>query len=409
MLRAPFAIAALLLSPLLVAEAWSSAARSESATPPDTGASEGESPPPAPDARELFLANCALCHGVLGDGEGVTDLDRKARSFKDGGFSYGNTPKTVQRTIRSGIPGTPMPAFGEALDDEAVAALADYVIGLGPGLPPEPKNSELLVTDRPVFVRGMLPAIAEAGRLRPRGLLLGYPDGFTFEYRVDDVRLLGVRLGRFVDRTDWIGRGGTPLQPLGKVVVLNEGGDPGPTFELVTPQGLAPAVARLRGTALVESTRGRQVGHLTYDLEDGSGELKCQVEESIEAITLKVGSGYRRIVRFMGGHATETLVPRALRDPELTPLRVTEAGHELYLRPLHTGAVEVSAWFLFRPGGTEFTPGEGEAGAGAAERFEVRERELCALDALVVQISAPLFEELGRDAIEAALIEELSR
>ena len=405
--RAPFAFAALLLSPLLAAEAWSSAARGGDAAPPRTSSMSAEDA--APDARELFLANCALCHGVEGDGEGVTDLDRKARSFKDGGFSYGNTPETVQRTIRTGIPGTPMPAFGEALDDAAVAALADYVIGLGPGLPPEPENSELVVTGRPVFVRGMLPPIAETGRLRTRGLLLGYPDGFTFEYRVDDVRLLGVRLGRFVDRTDWTGRGGTPLKPLGQVVVLCEGGDPGPTFDVETPDGLAPLSGRLSSTALIQAGETREVGHLSYDLVDPEGHVKCHAEESIEPVTLSVGSGYRRIVRVVGGHANETLQPRALKRPGLELLRVTEEGLELYQRALPGGVVELSAWFLFHPAGAAFTPGEGAAGVSAAKRFEVRERELVALDAVVVQLSATLLEELGREAVEAALIQELSR
>ena len=203
------------------------------------------------DVRELFVRNCAACHGERGDGQGVTDLDRKARSFKDGGFSYGNTPETVQRTIRSGIPGTPMPAFGEAFEASQVEALALYVIELGPGLPPPPENTELVVKGRPVIVRGLLPPIAEGTQNQTRGLLVGLPDGFTFEYRTDDVRLLGVRQGRFVDRTDWIGRGGTPLAPLGRVVALLEGGEPRSTFARVDGARLSPLAARLRGTSVL--------------------------------------------------------------------------------------------------------------------------------------------------------------
>lgn len=356
--------------------------------------------PTAPDARELFLANCALCHGAEGDGEGVADLDRKARSFKDGGFSYGNTPDTVQRTIRTGIPGTPMPAFGEALDEDQVAALADYVISLGPGLPPEPENSELVVTGRPVFVRGMLPAIAETGRLRPRGLLLGYPDGFTFEYRVDDVRLLGVRLGRFVDRTDWVGRGGTPLAPLGQVVTVVEGGDPRPTFQREAEGGLEPLRASLVGTQLLGES-GQQEGVLSQRLDDLEGTERLTVQETVRAVTFDFGSAYRRTFAFTGGHHAEALRPGILPAGS-TPRPLGEAGAVLYERELPGGGLELTAASLMHAG--EAPP----AGDGV-ERFTVRERELVVLDVLVLQLSAALLPDLDRDQVELALAQELSR
>jgi mono/diheme cytochrome c family protein len=366
-------------------------------------APHGSSPsaPGVPDARELFLANCALCHGAEGDGQGVADLDRKARSFKDGGFSYGNTPETVQRTIRTGIPGTPMPAFGEALDAEQVAALADYVISLGPGLPPEPENSELVVVDRPTFVRGMLPAIAETGRLRPRGLLLGYSDGFTFEYRVDDVRLLGVRLGRFVDRTDWVGRGGTPLKPLGQVVTLVEGGDPRPAFSRAGEAGAEPLRARLVGTELRGAGEGRTVGVLRQRLDDAAGAERLTLEESIRAVTLDFGSAYRRTFAFTGGHHDETLEPGFLPRTG-AGLRALPGGALLAERELPGGGLELVVARLVHAGGAA------PAGDGPS-RFTVRERELVLLDLVSVQISAALLPDLAREAIEAALLQELDR
>ena len=42
-------------------------------------------------AGVTFAELCAPCHGATGDGKGTTVLDRPARSFKDGGFSFGNT------------------------------------------------------------------------------------------------------------------------------------------------------------------------------------------------------------------------------------------------------------------------------------------------------------------------------
>ena len=52
----------------------------------------------------------------LGDGKGTTKLDRDPRNFQAGGFSYGNTPEAIARTITYGIPGSPMPSFEKALD-----------------------------------------------------------------------------------------------------------------------------------------------------------------------------------------------------------------------------------------------------------------------------------------------------
>ena len=43
------------------------------------------------DTAALYAEHCATCHGSNGDGKGTADLDRPARSFLDGGYSYGNT------------------------------------------------------------------------------------------------------------------------------------------------------------------------------------------------------------------------------------------------------------------------------------------------------------------------------
>lgn len=169
--------------------------------------------------RALFVANCAQCHGEKGDGEGVTQLDRKARSFLDGGFSYGNTKDAILRSITHGIPGTPMPPFEKALTEAQRVELAQYVIAFGPDqIVVDPSESEIVVTDRPVIVRGKLPPIYEGEPEIARGLAIGLPDGFTFEYRTDDVRFVGARAGRFVNRADWGERGGTALEMLGQRV-----------------------------------------------------------------------------------------------------------------------------------------------------------------------------------------------
>ena len=189
-------------------------------------------PPPAPaaalalDTKALYIQHCASCHGENGDGKGTAELDRPARSFLDGGYSYGNTEKAVIRSIVHGIPGTPMPAFKDTLAEEERSALAAYVIGLGPkGTVVEPGASVLSVGDKPLVVQGMMPSMKEGGRREPRSVIVGFPNGATFQYRAGTMELQAIRVGDFLDRRDWGGRGGAELKPLGKVTWSPEADD----------------------------------------------------------------------------------------------------------------------------------------------------------------------------------------
>jgi mono/diheme cytochrome c family protein len=270
---------------------------------------------PDEHARKLFVTNCATCHGETGDGKGTTQLDRPARSFKDGGFSFGNTPEQLFKTISTGIPGSPMPAFDSSLSEDERKLLASYVVTLGP--PVEEVKEEdmiLVVHDRPLVVRGKLPALAEGLPEHPRGLLIGDPSGITFEYTVDDVRLLALRQGGFVKRTDWTGRGGTPLEPLGKVVHLVEGGKPEATF---LTQGRALS-ARLSGTRV-----SREAGMIEYHLTQDGREM-AHVQELPRVLTTNFGTGYRRDLSLIGASAVEI----SLRSPAIEGATVLAQGQD---------------------------------------------------------------------------------
>jgi len=256
------------------------------------------------DARELFSKNCATCHGESGDGRGTTKLDRPARSFQDGGFSYGNTPDALFRTITYGIPGTPMPSFESSLTPEQREALAAHVVSLGPPIEHvDPEKTAIKVGERPVIVRGLLPPIAATATQHPRGLLIGRPEGITFEYRVDDVRLLGLRQGAFVERRDWTGRGGSALAPLGGVVQLVEGGDPLPTF---TSAGGRATEARLEGSWIEGDDAG-----ISYRLlsSDGPEEtVLAHVREAPRPAGTSVGAGFARSFRIVGAAEGELVL-----------------------------------------------------------------------------------------------------
>lgn len=253
-----------------------------------------QTPPPAKrpasehPAHALYIANCASCHGEKGDGRGTTVLDRPARSFLAGGFSYGNTPESIQRSIKNGIPGTPMPSFETALSESQRAQLADYVIQLGPEqVKTDPKDSLMVVGTKPIIVRGKLPPVASGKSETVRGLLVGTPDGLSFEYRIEDMRLLAVRAGEFVDRADWSGRGGDALRPLGKLVYLRPDAD-----EEFYPRMLR-LVVRLESTSVSNGE-----AQLIYTLSESSKSVALlRVREMPAAFRSSVGSGFRRLMQ----------------------------------------------------------------------------------------------------------------
>jgi mono/diheme cytochrome c family protein len=203
---------------------------------------------PAPhtpvSGRTVYMANCARCHGATGDGQGTEQLDRPARSFLAGGFSFGNTPEAVRRVVQHGIAGTPMPGFLGTLSPAQTGAVVNYVLAMSPPSDNNTEDAVLVVRDRPLVLRGMLPPSGPWAESRPRGLLLGGTDGLTLAYNADDVRFRGARQGEFAKRTDWEGRGGTPLEPLGRPVHWNQDQ---PQF---ARQG-RPVRAVLRGTSTI--------------------------------------------------------------------------------------------------------------------------------------------------------------
>lgn len=289
-------------------------------------------PARAQDVRAQFLLHCASCHGESGDGHGTATLDRPARSFLDGGFSYGNTPEALYRTITHGIPGTPMPAAPSVLTDADRQALAEYVISLGPkGVTASVAESTLVVRDRPVIARGKLPPVAPDLPARPRGLLVGTPDGLSFEYRTDDVRLLAVRQGAFVDRRDWRGRGGEALQPLGVPIYLSGNGDPGPS--ILRPDG-SPFSARLYQTWI----EGDRAG-VRYRLHAPDHPRPyAMVEEGVRGVVRPAGSGFQRDFALFGAGKF------VLRLSEPGP-RWVACGTTWVVREREGGAFEaIGAW-----------------------------------------------------------------
>jgi len=252
------------------------------------------------DGHWLYTRNCAGCHGETGDGRGETilQLGQTARSFAEGKFSFGNTRESILRTIASGIPGrSVMPGFKGILTEEERELVVDYVITLMPpgAVAEKARGTEMVVRERPVIARGKLPPVVEDAPEWPRGLLIGMPEGLTFEYRTDDVRLLAVRQGPFADRQDWNDRGGSYLEPLGTPIYVFGGGNPGPleTFGFYDDHSSSGFPSRLKSTWVRRDRAG-----LTYSVGDQGG--VATVVETVAAHSLSVGSAFTRRFEITG-------------------------------------------------------------------------------------------------------------
>jgi len=249
------------------------------------------------DGRWLYERNCSGCHGLTGAGDGETAkaLGVAPRDFVKGGFSFGNTRESIFRTISSGIPGrSVMPSFAGTLSEAERWLVVDHVRSLMPAEKEADARASLLeVHDRPVVARGKLPALAEGGPEYPRGLLVGLPSGLTFEYDVNDLRLLAVRMGPFADREDWRDRGGGYLKPMGQLVQEMRWTVPD-QVPLESPWSLHYSLdLNSDPSAVLQATTvHEQEAELEYDLVDR--DVRIQVRERLRSIPTSSGPAFAR-------------------------------------------------------------------------------------------------------------------
>jgi caa(3)-type oxidase subunit IV len=87
--------------------------------------------------KEIFTAQCVVCHGAEGLGNGVAAaaLNPKPRNFHEAsGWKNGRKPTEVFNTLKTGL--NAMPSFATLPSDDRWA-LVHYVLSLGP-TPPTP-------------------------------------------------------------------------------------------------------------------------------------------------------------------------------------------------------------------------------------------------------------------------------
>jgi cytochrome c oxidase cbb3-type subunit 2 len=87
--------------------------------------------------QALYQKQCAVCHGIRGDGNGFLafGMDVKPRDFRMGWYKFrttksGNLPtfEDVERTIRQGVPNSSMPAWGQFLSAAEIHDVARYLV-----------------------------------------------------------------------------------------------------------------------------------------------------------------------------------------------------------------------------------------------------------------------------------------
>ncbi len=72
------------------------------------------------DGRQIFLGNCAICHGPDGDSVYGVDLGR-------GKFKTASSDDDLIRILNVGVPGTSMPAFSKEFSQIEVRAVVTYL------------------------------------------------------------------------------------------------------------------------------------------------------------------------------------------------------------------------------------------------------------------------------------------
>lgn len=88
-----------------------------------------KTPPPLVDSSGMYSTLCSRCHGDLGDGKGMIAvyLDPYPRDLTKAGFMSSKSDERLMKSIREGVAGTSMPAWGRVLNDDQIRGVLDHI------------------------------------------------------------------------------------------------------------------------------------------------------------------------------------------------------------------------------------------------------------------------------------------
>lgn len=108
--------------------------------------------PPLNNGKEIYNNLCARCHGEQGNGNGTiaTYLDPAPRDFTKAGFMNSKNQERLFSSIKSGVPGTSMPAWSKVLTEEEVKQVFDYAQQTFVKEPRKPLPTRQLIETNPI-------------------------------------------------------------------------------------------------------------------------------------------------------------------------------------------------------------------------------------------------------------------
>jgi cytochrome c oxidase cbb3-type subunit 2 len=127
---------------------------------PSPGAPPATTAETLAQGKELYAdAGCASCHGALGKGDGTQEMKDsegrpiKARDFTSGAFGGGGERVDLYYRFTTGMDGSPMPGYGDSLDEPQRWALVDYVMSLRTPPPVTPLPADPIAAGRQVAAK----------------------------------------------------------------------------------------------------------------------------------------------------------------------------------------------------------------------------------------------------------------
>lgn len=129
--------------------------------------------------KKIYFKRCVWCHGVEGGGDGPSAdrLFTRPRNFNQGTFKIRTTDSgqlpldsDLITTVKNGLTGSAMPAWGEVLNDAEISAVVQFVKTLV-------KDRNFDDADESVDVQqfGTMPWKTKNGNLKEQNLYLGIP------------------------------------------------------------------------------------------------------------------------------------------------------------------------------------------------------------------------------------------